>query len=318
MHASVLRYFLQVAHSGSIRKAADQLSISASAINRQILLLEQELGSRLFERRPSGMRLSQSGELFYNHVRSTLLDYDRMLGEIGELHGQVIGEIRISALSSLSVDFIPSVMERFAAKYPSVRYEVRESLAVEVIDQVVSGESDIGFGFVQFVRGALNVVEEFKAPVGVIVSAKHPLAKESSLSRADCVKYPMITHSSSQSALRAIEPMLTGAVKAPSIVLRTNSLQIVRQFVKSNRGLTFATPLGFKADIASGLLVYIPFSEAKGELRIGLLTPRTRKLPLATSLLVEEFKLAVQETNRSDQGAFQRKRIAKCPQTSRS
>lgn len=294
MHASVLRYFLQVAHSGSIRKAADQLNISASAVNRQILLLERQLGSPLFERRPAGMRLSQSGELLYNHVRGTLLEYDRVRGDIGSLQGQVVGEVRISALSSLVVDFIPSAMERFSAKHPSVRYEIRESLAMEVIDQVVSGDADIGFGFVQLVRGALNILAEFKIPVGVIVSAEHPLAKEKAVTRGDCIKFPIVTHGSSLAALRAVEPMLTAELKTPSIVLRTNSLQITRQFVKANRGLTFATPLGFKEDIANGSLIYVPFAEAKGELRIGLLTPKTRKLPLVTSLMADELRRDVE------------------------
>lgn len=290
MHSSVLRYFLRVAHSGSIRKAADQLGISASAVNRQILLLEQQLGSPLFERHPSGMRLSQSGELLYNHVRSTLLEYDRVRGDIGALRGQVVGEVRISSLSSLVADFIPGAMERFSAKHPSVRYEVRESLAMEVIDQVVSGEADIGFGFVQLVRGALNILAEFSMPVGVIVSAAHPLAKERSVTRSDCIKFPIVTHGTSLAALRAIEPMLTAELKAPSIVLRTNSLQVTRHFVTANRGLTFATPLGFKDDIANGSVVYIPFAEAKGELRIGLLTPKARKLPLVTSLMAEQLR----------------------------
>jgi DNA-binding transcriptional LysR family regulator len=300
MHASVLRYFLQVAHSGSIRKAADQLGISASAVNRQILLLEEELRSSLFERHPSGMRLNQSGELLYNHIRSTLLDFDRVRGDIGELLGQVTGEVRIATLSSLVIDFIPSAIEEFARRYPSVRYEVRESLAVEVIDQIVSGEADIGFGFVQFVRGALNVVEEFKHPVGVIVSAKHPLAKQRSVPRSACIKFPIVTHTGSFATLRAIQPMLAAENTAPSIVLRTNSLPIVRQFVKANRGLTFATPLGFKEDLANGSLVYRPFSEKAGELRIGLLTPRTRKIPPATALMAEEFRRAIQEVNRTD------------------
>ncbi len=58
---AVLRYVDQVAKSGSIQRAAKELNIAASAVNRQILLLEQELGVTLFERVTRGMRLTSRG-----------------------------------------------------------------------------------------------------------------------------------------------------------------------------------------------------------------------------------------------------------------
>ena len=62
-------YFLELARSGSLRKAAEQLHVSASAINRQILQAEEELGMRLFERLPDGMRLTSAGELLLDDLR---------------------------------------------------------------------------------------------------------------------------------------------------------------------------------------------------------------------------------------------------------
>src|SRR5262249_60113172 len=76
MHASVLRYFLEVARQGSIRKAAQKLFVASSAVNRQILQLEEELGAELFDRLPTGMRLHAAGECVLRHVRSTLHDFE--------------------------------------------------------------------------------------------------------------------------------------------------------------------------------------------------------------------------------------------------
>ncbi|HET9205716.1 MAG TPA: LysR family transcriptional regulator, partial [Burkholderiaceae bacterium] len=74
MHASILKYFVEVARSGSIRKAAQNLYVASSAINRQIRKLEEELGTELFDRLPSGMRLNAAGERVLQHVRGTLHD----------------------------------------------------------------------------------------------------------------------------------------------------------------------------------------------------------------------------------------------------
>ena len=58
-------YFMAVARTGSLRKAAEQLFISVSAVHRQIVLAEEELGVALFERLPQGLKLTLAGELLY-------------------------------------------------------------------------------------------------------------------------------------------------------------------------------------------------------------------------------------------------------------
>ena len=72
LHARMLKYLDEVVRSGSIRKAAERLNVAASAINRQVLTLERELGGPLFERLPRRMRLTAMGELLILHVRQTL------------------------------------------------------------------------------------------------------------------------------------------------------------------------------------------------------------------------------------------------------
>lgn len=293
MHASVLRYFLQVVRSGSIRKAADQLNVSASAVNRQILLLEEETAALLFERRSTGMHLTQAGELLVEHVRSTLRDYERVRGDIALLQGQTTGDIRISTLASLTVDFIPSTLAAFSSRHPAARFEVRESLSTEVIDHVLSGESDIGFGFSQMARGSLEVVAEFAQPLGVIVAAAHPLARRDRVTRIDCFEFPIISQIGPGASFRAIERLLSAEGSKPSIFLRTNSYQLTRRMLKENAGLFFATPIGFREEIARGELVHISLEEPQGQLRIGLLVAKGRKLSVASSLMVKVFREAI-------------------------
>ena len=78
MHAAVLRYFEAVAEAGSIRRASERLHISPSAVDRQILKIEDFFGTPLFERRPNGMRLTDAGQLVLRHARETLHDFARL------------------------------------------------------------------------------------------------------------------------------------------------------------------------------------------------------------------------------------------------
>ncbi|MES1264992.1 MAG: LysR family transcriptional regulator, partial [Variovorax sp.] len=110
MHASVLKYFVEVARSGSVRKASENLFVAASAINRQILKLEDELGSELFDRVPNGMRLNAAGERLLQHVQATLHDFQVTRTEMDALKGERTGHVKIASMDSLFVDFLPSAL----------------------------------------------------------------------------------------------------------------------------------------------------------------------------------------------------------------
>jgi DNA-binding transcriptional LysR family regulator len=75
MHARVLRYLDEVVRRGSIRKAAEHLHVAPTAVNRQILDLEAELGTPLFERIHKRLRLTPTGEMVLAHVRATLREH---------------------------------------------------------------------------------------------------------------------------------------------------------------------------------------------------------------------------------------------------
>ena len=106
-HLRFLRYVDEVARAGSIRKAAEQLHVTASAVNRRVMDLEDELGAPLFERRPRGVRLTAAGELFVRYIREQSGDVERMKSQIEDLKGLRRGTVRIACSQALALDFLP-------------------------------------------------------------------------------------------------------------------------------------------------------------------------------------------------------------------
>ena len=108
-HLRHLRYIDEIARCGSIRLAAERLHVAASAVNRRLLDIEDELGTPVFERLPRGMRLTAAGELFIQYVRergaarppkviaATVL----VVGDSGE------GKIKTSAKSAAGSASVP-------------------------------------------------------------------------------------------------------------------------------------------------------------------------------------------------------------------
>src|SRR6478609_1260012 len=97
MHRTALRTFLAVAESGSMHAASNVLHLSQSAISRQILILEEDIGASLFERRARGVTLTSAGEIFVRYARDAMSEADRARSEISALQGLQRGTVRVAA-----------------------------------------------------------------------------------------------------------------------------------------------------------------------------------------------------------------------------
>ena len=93
LHSRKLLYVDEIARCGSIRKAAARLNVASSAVNRQILALEEEIGAPIFERLPRGLRLTAAGELCIEHIREVLKNYERLEGRIRGLKMPQAGKV---------------------------------------------------------------------------------------------------------------------------------------------------------------------------------------------------------------------------------
>jgi Transcriptional regulator len=99
-------YFIAVAKTGSLRKAADQLYISVSAIHRQITLAEEEFGIVLFERLPSGLKLTLAGELLYADLLKWQKEFHQTCVRFDEIQGLSRGSIELGLIAALSDGFV--------------------------------------------------------------------------------------------------------------------------------------------------------------------------------------------------------------------
>src|SRR5271163_4930744 len=124
-HLRILNYVDEVARSRSIRGAAERMNVTASAVNRRIADLEEELGAPLFERRPRGVRLTAAGEVFVNFLRQHNGDVERMKSQIEDLKGMRRGTVRIACSQALALEFLPREVAAFRERFSSVSFEVR-------------------------------------------------------------------------------------------------------------------------------------------------------------------------------------------------
>src|ERR1700747_3733578 len=121
----VLTYVDAVARYGSIRKAAEALNIASSALNRQILDIEMDLGAPLFERLPRGVRVTSAGEAFLVYARLVISELKAVESRIEQLRGLVRGQVSVAAAESVAGELLPAAITEFQATHPYVSFHVR-------------------------------------------------------------------------------------------------------------------------------------------------------------------------------------------------
>lgn len=185
LHSRRLLYINEIARCGSIRKAAARLNVASSAVNRQVLALEEEIGAPLFERLPRGLRLTAAGELCIEHIRDVLKNYERLEGRIRSLKMQQAGKVRMVTTVGLAAGPLPEIIARFLSEHPRVFVQLRNDTGGTTASPVVSGEVDIGLGFNIPAMPGIRTLGNFDIPIGVVLPPWHQLIGPGPINLAD-------------------------------------------------------------------------------------------------------------------------------------
>jgi DNA-binding transcriptional LysR family regulator len=142
----LLRYFLAVARSGSIRQAADSVHLSQPALTRRIQDLESDLGVTLFERTPRGMALTRFGEVVLHHAQAIDTSCDFALKEINDLATGETGELRIGTGPAWAFSLVPDTVAQLRNALPRVKVQFFDWVNERMLPMLLEGQLDILVG----------------------------------------------------------------------------------------------------------------------------------------------------------------------------
>lgn len=257
------RYFVAVAEAGSVRGASLALNVAASAVSRQIILLERQFNILLFERRGRSLRLSAAGEILLGGLKAAMQGHETTLDHLDALRGLKRGRIRIATVESISVSALPDLLARFAGDHPGVEITVTVAGSDMVTDLVRGHDADIGFTFNPATLEGLDVRLMRDLPLGAVMRRDHPLAGERKLLFAHCLDYPVAWPAKGLSLRAILDKMLGAAKKPPSHAVECNSLRLMAALARRGRCIAFQTPIGIEQEIADGSLVFVPLANRR-------------------------------------------------------
>jgi DNA-binding transcriptional LysR family regulator len=147
MNLRQLQYWVAVVDTASFTKAAEQLRVSQPGLSQQIRALEAELGGKLIERLPRGIRLTPAGKAFLPEARATVLAAERAGKAARNALALRTGELEIATLRSIAVGLLPSAIRSLYERFPGITVGLHEfGHRLDLERDVRSGVADIAVG----------------------------------------------------------------------------------------------------------------------------------------------------------------------------
>lgn len=144
MELRVLRYFLEVAREKNITRAADILHITQPTLSRQLMELEQYLGTTLFIRGGREITLTEDGNFFRQRAEEIIELADRTEREFTERDERICGKISLGCAESMGMRRLVDIIEQFNQKYPSVQFDIYNGYSDDIKERIDKGIIDIG------------------------------------------------------------------------------------------------------------------------------------------------------------------------------
>ena len=193
MEFKQLRTFVEVAHQGGFTQAAHLLHISQSAVSKQVAQLEQNLGTPLFDRLGSQVRLTAAGNVVLQRAEGMLRLHKELLSELDDLSQLTRGELRVGLPLLGSNALFASLFAEYRRRYPNIQVQLLEGGSMHIEQAVMSGELELGGSLTP--KNPLFGYQPFcDEPLDALLPADHPLAQGGSLRLEQLADTPFLLY----------------------------------------------------------------------------------------------------------------------------
>ena len=238
-----LRFIDAVAREKSIRKAAEKLAITSTALNRRILQIEDEIGQPLFERLASGVRLNTAGELFVQHIRTQTAELARVQSQIADLSGIRRGHVRIGSGADTMRHFLPKTVASYRDEHPAVTFDLLRQSGEETEQALRSLEVDLAMIFEPIKSVDFQTMVTARQQLHCIMAADHPLAEKTVVRLRDCSGQAAVLPRADAGVRQLLNVGLISRNTELKIVAESNNQEFLHNYLAQEPVMSFQIPI---------------------------------------------------------------------------
>lgn len=157
-HLEKLKYFYQIAKLGSMRKASQTLFITQPSLTKSIKNLEEALGFTLFNRLPTGIKLTDQGKTLYEYCHSLFASVKDIEQKLLNPQNPMAGSIRVGTYDSIGIYFWPKFLKNFLPKHPQLKLEISTGRSTDIQKKLIQAEIDLALIIDPLPHPQINIV----------------------------------------------------------------------------------------------------------------------------------------------------------------
>lgn len=290
-----IQYFIQVARLEHVTEASHVLNVAQSAVSRQILKLESELGVNLFIHEGRKVKLTPIGRTFLGYMEQLMKVLEKAEQEIEEYLAPDKGVVRIGFPSSLAAYLVPAVISSFRKSYPEVRFQLQHGSYRELIDWVVKGDMDLA------IMGPVPPSDEhiksevlFTEKIVALLPDNHPLAEQKYIKLKQLEHDQFVLFPKGYVLREIIIKACQENGFKPNIAFEGDDLDAIKGLVAAGLGLTLLPEIALTSNIPDAT-IKLPVTEPDVIRDVGVITPVQRELPPTERLFYDYLKQLVKD-----------------------
>ena len=302
IHAPSLQYFDAVRRAGSIREGARQLNVASSAVNRQILKLEAEVGAPLFERLPGGLKLTAAGEVMAHHVTTVVRDLERTASELDAIQGLRVGHVELATLEGVCHRIVPAALEAAHRVHPRLSFGIGILETGRIPAAISEGDVHLGLAFEVRRRAELRQLAMVRLRLGAVVRADSPLAGREAVTLRDCTDQPLILPKMNFANRDQLHPLFFQSRVRDRGQFEAGSVEMMKQLALRGMGVAFMTRVGIETALEQRELLHIPLHHQGRPVlsELGLYARADSALPMAAEAAAALIGQAMQDCAAAD------------------
>ena len=281
------KVFLQVGKRKSFSKAAKELYMTQPAVSQAIMQLERELDTRLFNRTPRGVSLTNEGSLLFEYINSAINLINTGEEKILEFKDLAVGELKIGVGDTISKYFLLPYLEDFHNKYPNLKFKIINGTTLELCALIKSGEIDIAICNLPVDDPSLEVIPCRDVRDIFVCGDKYKDLAKYKISLQEIVKYPLIFLEPSSNSRKYVEKFMLSKGIEISPEFELGSFDLLLEFAKINLGIACVVKEFSKDYLEKEVLYEINLLEEIPKRSIGVCYLKSVPLSLASTKFVE-------------------------------
>ena len=224
-----LRLVLQVALTGKLQLAAEEIALSQPAASRMLADVEKLVGAPLFTRHAKGMIPTPIGEAVVRHARQILQDFDKLDMEVTQIASGRAGSVRIGTVTGPAVGLVVPMVRAMREQAPEVEFTIEVAPSTTLMRGLDEGIFDfvVARPSQDYHRQSYRIHPATREVVSILAYGDHPLAKKKEIRLKELREFDWIIQDQGTPIRAAVETaFLTNRVVMPSQITNTSSLLV--------------------------------------------------------------------------------------------